>query len=465
MPQNQSFISNVNALAEIIDSLNNINLNISFIKSANTNEPAIKKVVELEDDILHIKNNSSMLLLISNSMTKLNAISNSLDEIEKVNDNYDDFFVKYDEASRLVGKFRIQLDEFFSAFPEIQTMYQDIVLKNENINKNILKSFANASSSSTNAGVALAAKNAIEEKYQVYLEATTIEDEVVAVASIKNEIVALKNDLSKIVTVFENRANINTLVGFKNSIIDLANNIQDIKDAIAITTDAKNVTNQNVQITTADKNTIKQYKDETLNNRNITLNLKDLAVKTLADMTPIVNQINRQTSSNNKLAFQVHSIATRLSIEFSSVIAAIKKIQEEKELELDLFAENLTNNLALEIANAKTIVSKDVVTSQKIVSEISESLSLLTDAKHRENKNEIRFKNSELISLLAISKMMIENKVIDENTQNQILEFEIKLKEKEHETIKSILNNFTTNQRIEVLVAKSLLTDIKLQTL
>lgn len=64
-----------------------------------------------------------------------------------------------------------------------------------------------------------------------------------------------------------------------------------------------------------------------------------------------------------------------------------------------------------------------------------------------ENKNEIRFKNSELVSLLAVSKMMIENKIISEDTKNQILEFEIKLKENDHEKIKNLLNSFTTNQK------------------
>ena len=195
------------------------------------------------------------------------------------------------------------------------------------------------------------------------------------------------------------------------------------------------------------------------------MTLRDATIKASNDAKEIANQINRQSTSNAKLAFSVHSIATRLSIEFSNLIVAIKKMQEEKEAELNLFAENLTQNLTLEIANAKTIVSKDVVTSQKIVSEISESLSLLTDAKHRENKNEIRFKNSELISLLAVSKMMIENKVISEDATNQILEFENKLKGYEHEKIKNLLNSFTVNKRVELLVAKGLLTDIKLQTL
>jgi hypothetical protein len=61
--------------------------------------------------------------------------------------------------------------------------------------------------------------------------------------------------------------------------------------------------------------------------------------------------------------------------------------------------------------------------------------------------------------------MMIENKLISDASQNQILEFETKLKGYEHEKIKSLLDKMTNNKRVELLVAKGLLTDIKLQNL
>lgn len=460
-----SFIANVNTLAGMENILAELSANIQTFKKLESNELGINKVVELETGIITIRDNISKLILVANANNELLGIANKLDDLLQVNTNINDFFFEYEEAKVLVGKFRVEIDKIFTISPEIKAIYESINLKHTDINKNVLKAIASASSASSSAGVAVAAKNAIEEKYQVYLDATQIEDEVIDVASIKNEIIEVKNNLVKIVAVFNKLSEVSTIVQMKTSIENLAANIQEIKDAITITTDAKNVTNQNVATTTQDKTLVKQYKDETLNNRNITLNLKDATVKAVSDMTSIVNQINRQTSSNNKIAFQVHSIATRLSIEFSQVITNIKMIQEEKELELNLFAENLTQNLTLEIANAKTIVSKDVITSQKIVSEISESLFLLTDAKHRENKNEIRFKNSELVSLLAVSKMMIENKVISENATNQILEFEIKLKENDHEKIKNLLNSLTVNKRVELLVAKGLLTDIKLQNL
>lgn len=459
------FLENVNTLAGMQNILAELSANIQTFKKLESNELGINKVVELETGIITIRDNISKLILVANANNELLGIANKLDDLLQVNTNTNDFFFEYEQAKVLVGKFRVEIDKIFTISPEIKAIYESINLKHTDINKNVLKATMSASSASVSAGVAVAAKNAIEEKYQVYLDAIQIEDEVVDVASIKNEIIEVKNNLVKIVAVFNKLSEVSTIVQMKTSIENLAANIQEIKDAISITTDAKNVTNQNVATTTQDKNLVKQYKDETLNNRNITLNLKDATEKAVSDMTSIVNQINRQTSSNNKIAFQVHSIATRLSIEFSQVITNIKMIQEEKELELNLFAENLTQNLTLEIANAKTIVSKDVITSQKIVYEISESLSLLTDAKHRENKNEIRFKNSELVSLLAVSKMMIENKVISENATNQILEFEIKLKENDHEKIKNLLNSLTVNKRVELLVAKGLLTDIKLQNL
>ena len=459
------FLENVNTLAGMQNILAELSANIQTFKKLESNELGINKVVELETGIITIRDNISKLILVANANNELLGIANKLDDLLQVNTNTNDFFFEYEEAKVLVGKFRVEIDKIFTISPEIKAIYESINLKHTDINKNVLKAITSASSASSSAGVAVAAKNAIEEKYQVYLDAIQIEDEVVDVASIKNEIIEVKNNLVKIVAVFNKLSEVSTIVQMKTSIENLAANIQEIKDAITITTDAKNVTNQNATTTTQDKNLVKQYKDETLNNRNITLNLKDATVKAVSDMTSIVNQINRQTSSNNKIAFQVHSIATRLSIEFSKVITNIKTIQEEKELELNLFAENLTQSLTLEIANAKTIVSKDVITSQKIVSEISESLSLLTDAKHRENKNEIRFKNSELVSLLAVSKMMIENKVISENATNQILEFEIKPKENDHEKIKNLLNSLTVNKRVELLVAKGLLTDIKLQNL
>ena len=460
-----SFISNVNILAGMRNILTELNSNIQTFKNIESNELGIGKVVELETGIISIRDNISKLILVANANNELLGIANKLDDLLQVNTKTDDFFFKYSEAKSLVGKFRVEIDEIFTLNPQIKSIYESINVKHIDINKNVLKAINSASTASTSAGVAVAAKNVIEEKYQVYETATSIENEVVIVASIKDAIIALKNDLLKIIAVFNKLGNIDTVVSFKTSIENLAANIQEIKDAITITTQNKNTTAQNVLTTTSDKNLVKQYKDEIVEHRNISLTLRDATIKASNDAKEIANQINRQSTSNAKLAFSVHSIATRLSIEFSNLIVAIKKMQEEKEVELNLFAENLTQNLTLEIANAKTIVSKDVVTSQKIVSEISESLSLLTDAKHRENKNEIRFKNSELISLLAVSKMMIENKVISEDATNQILEFENKLKGYEHEKIKNLLNSFTVNKRVELLVAKGLLTDIKLQTL
>lgn len=460
-----SFISNVNILAGMRNILTELNSNIQTFKNIESNELGIGKVVELETGIISIRDNISKLILVANANNELLGIANKLDDLLQVNTKTDDFFFKYSEAKSLVAKFRVEIDEIFTLNPQIKSIYESINVKHIDINKNVLKAINSASTASSSAGVAVAAKNVIEEKYQVYETATSIENEVVIVASIKDEIIALKNDLLKIIAVFNKLGNIDTVVSFKTSIENLAANIQEIKDAIAITTQNKNTTAQNVLTTTSDKNLVKQYKDEVVEHRNISLTLRDATIKASNDAKEIANQINRQSTSNAKLAFSVHSIATRLSIEFSNLIVAIKKMQEEKEVELNLFAENLTQNLTLEIANAKTIVSKDVVTSQKIVSEISESLSLLTDAKHRENKNEIRFKNSELISLLAVSKMMIENKVISEDATNQILEFENKLKGYEHEKIKNLLNSFAVNKRVELLVAKGLLTDIKLQTL
>lgn len=460
-----SFIANVNTLAGMENILAELSANIQTFKKLESNELGINKIVELETGIITIRDNISKLILVANANNELLGIANKLDELLQINDNSNNFFLKYDEAKALVGKFRVEIDKIFTISPEIKAIYESINLKHTDINKNVLKATMSASSASVSAGVAVAAKNAIEEKYQVYLDATQIENEVVDVASIKNEIVEVKNNLVKIVAVFNKLPEVSTIVGMKTSIENLAANIQEIKDAITITTDAKNVTNQNVLTTTQDKNLVKQYKDETLNNRNATLNLKDATVKAVSDMTSIVNQINRQTTSNNKLAFQVHSIATRLSIEYSNAIVSLKKMLEDKENEIILFSDNLATNLTLEIANAKTIVSKDVVTSQKIVSEISGSLSLLTEAKHRENKNEIRFKSSELVSLLAVTKMILENRVISDDAANQITQFEIKLKEKDHEKIKTSLNMFTVEQRVELLVAKGLLTDIKLQTL
>lgn len=460
-----SFIANVNILAGMQNILESLNTNIQTFKKLESNELGINKVVELEAGIISIRDNISKLILVANANNQLLGIANNLDELLQINSNSNNFFLKYDEAKALVGKFRVEIDKIFTLSPEIKTIFETINLKHNDINKNILIAQQGSLSASSSAAASIAAKNAVDAKYSVYLTATEIENEVVDVAAIKNEIVEVKNNLVKIVTVFNKLSEVSTIVGMKTSIENLAANIQEIKDAITITTDAKNVTNQNVLTTTQDKNLVKQYKDETLNNRNATLNLKDATVKAVSDMTSIVNQINRQTTSNNKLAFQVHSIATRLSIEYSNAIVSLKKMLEDKENEIILFSDNLATNLTLEIANAKTIVSKDVVTSQKIVSEISGSLSLLTEAKHRENKNEIRFKSSELVSLLAVTKIILENRVISDDAANQITQFEIKLKEKDHEKIKTSLNMFTVEQRVELLVAKGLLTDIKLQTL
>lgn len=420
-----SFIANVNALANIQEVLQSINQNIQEIKSVESNDLAIKKVASLESSISIIKNNIDTLVNISSSLAKIAVVESKLSEIENANKNISTFTVNFQKAESLVSRLRKEIDEIFVLNPQIRSIYEDVVTKNANINKNILIAQQSSTSASSSAAVAVAAKNAIEEKYEVYQTAIT----------------------------------------FKSSIEALALNIQEIKDAIAITSVNKDATAQNAQITNSDKNLVKQYKDEVAEHRNVSLTLRDATIKVSNEAKEIANQIDRQSASNSKLAFTVHSLATRLSIEFSNLIVAVKKMQEEKETELNLFAQNLTQNLTLEIANAKTIVSKDVVTSQKIVSEISESLSLLTDAKHRENKNEIRFKNSELVSLLAVSKMMVENKIISVNAQSQILEFENKLKGYEHEKIKNLLDSLTVNKRIEVLVAKGLLTDIKLQNL
>lgn len=419
------FIENVNALVNIQDILQSIKQNIEEIKNVESNDLAIKKVASLENSILTIKDNIDTLVNINSSLSKIAEVESKLSEIENANKNISTFTINFQKAESLVSRLRNEIDEIFVLNPQIKSIYEDVVTKNANINKNILIAQQSSTSASSSAAVAVAAKNAIEEKYEVYQIAIT----------------------------------------FKSSIEALALNIQEIKDAITITSQNKNTTAQNAQITTSDKNLVKQYKDEVVENRNVSLTLRDATIKASNDAKEIANQINRQSTSNAKLAFTVHNVATRLSIEFSNLIVAVKKMQEEKEFELDLFAENLTQNLNLEIANAKSIVAKDVVTSQKIVSEISANLSLLTEAKHRENKNEIRFKNSELVSLLAVSKMMLENKIISDNTANQILEFENKLKGYEHEKIKNLLNSLTADKRVELLVAKGLLTDIKLQTL
>lgn len=419
------FIENVNALVNIQDILQSIKQNIEEIKNVESNDLAIKKVASLENSISTIKDNIDTLVNINSSLSKIAEVESKLSEIENANKNISTFTINFQKAESLVSRLRNEIDEIFVLNPQIKSIYEDVVTKNANINKNILIAQQSSTSASSSAAVAVAAKNAIEEKYEVYQIAIT----------------------------------------FKSSIEALALNIQEIKDAITITSQNKNTTAQNAQITTSDKNLVKQYKDEVVENRNVSLTLRDATIKASNDAKEIANQINRQSASNAKLAFTVHNVATRLSIEFSNLIVAVKKMQEEKEIELDLFAENLTQNLNLEIANAKSIVSKDVVTSQKIVSEISANLSLLTEAKHRENKNEIRFKNSELVSLLAVSKMMMENKIISDNTANQILEFENKLKGYEHEKIKNLLNSLTADKRVELLVAKGLLTDIKLQTL
>lgn len=420
-----SFIENVNALANIQDILQSINQNIQEIKSVSSNDLSIKKVASLENSISTIKDNIDTLININSSLSKIAKVESKLSEIENANKNISTFTINFQKAESLVSRLRNEIDEIFVLNPQIKSIYEDVIVKNTNINKNILIAQQSSTSASSSAAVAVAAKNAIEEKYGVYQTAIT----------------------------------------FKSSIEALALNIQEIKDAITITSQNKNTTAQNAQITTSDKNLVKQYKDEVVEHRNVSLTLRDATIKASNEAKEIANQINRQSASNSKLAFTVHSVATRLSIEFSNLIVAVKKMQEEKEIELDLFAENLTQNLNLEIANAKSIVAKDVVTSQKIVSEISANLSLLTEAKHRENKNEIRFKNSELVSLLAVSKMMMENKIISDNTANQILEFENKLKGYEHEKIKNLLNSLTADKRVELLVAKGLLTDIKLQTL
>jgi hypothetical protein len=420
-----SFITNVNILASISPTLENIGKNIVELKNISENNDTYNKIIILEDGILAIKNNISNLINITNSLNVINQVQSKLTDIEYMSKSMKEFNYKFDSASNLVSTFRTELDKFFMESPEIKKMYDEIILKNNSINKNVLIASSSATTVQSAVATVIAAQKVIEEKYEVYKNAIT----------------------------------------FKSSIEAIALNIEEIKDAISITNKNKSDTNANVQQTTEDKATIKIYKDETLANRNATLTYRDSTFKAISQVEAVVNQINQQTSTNSKLAFQVHSIATRLNIEFSKVITSIKNIQEEKENELNIFAENLTEKLNLEIANAKTVVSKDVVTSQKIVSEISQSLSLLSDSKNRENKNEIRFKNSELVSLLAVSKMMIENKLISDASQNQILEFETKLKGYEHEKIKSLLDKMTNNKRVELLVAKGLLTDIKLQNL
>lgn len=420
-----SFITNVNILASISPTLENIGENIVELKNISENNDTYNKIIILEDGILAIKNNISNLISVRNSLDTINQIQSKLTDIEYISKSMKEFDYKLNTTSNLISTFRVEIDKFFMESPEIKKMYDEIILKINFINKNVLYASQSATTVQSAVATVIAAQKVIEEKYEVYKNAIT----------------------------------------FKSSIEAIALNIEEIKDAISITNKNKSDTNANVQQTTEDKATIKIYKDETLANRNATLTYRDSTFKAISQVEAVVNQINQQTSTNSKLAFQVHSIATRLNIEFSKVITSIKNIQEEKENELNIFAENLTEKLNLEIANAKTIVSKDVVTSQKIVSEISQSLSLLSDSKNRENKNEIRFKNSELVSLLAVSKMMIENKLISDASQNQILEFETKLKGYEHDKIKSLLDKMTNNKRVELLVAKGLLTDIKLQNL
>lgn len=421
MSQTVSFIANVNIIRQHLAGLIEIRDSLDGLKKISTNISGLEKIGASIDVIDAINENLNSLSLISGSIEDVLRISTNISEIKTVSSKYSEIKSNYEYVRSATGTLRKELDKFFSRDEALQELYTDVASKSSKINKNLLAIQGVEQEVSAIAGVAVSAKNVIEEKYEVYKTAIT----------------------------------------FKSAIENVSQRIDEIITAV----DAKEVSEQNALTTTQNRLLVEQYKNSVQENKEYSQVLYDKSSKLFFDAQSLDSKVARQTKTNEKLAFTVHNIATKLNIELSQILATIKLLEEEYRDEMYLFSDNLQRELTLEIAEAKTVVAKDVVTSQKIVSEIKENLSLLTDAKHRENKNEIRFQGSELKSLIAVSEMSIENKITKGEIETKTIEYEIKLKGYEHEQNKSMIRLMSNDRRIELLTAKDILTDMKIKNL
>lgn len=282
-----SFISNVNILAAMTEILQNIRTNIETIKNVEEKSISIGKIVSLENQLNSIYANTSDLLLISNSITKLINVSNSLNEIEQVNDNYDDFFFKYDEAKNLLGKFRVELDSFFSSFPEVQNMYEEIISKNEDTDRNILIAIQSATSASSSAGVATAAKNAINTMYDTYLEIYNYKDELLLIATKLNELSLIDNSLNEIFEAYSQ------MFPFKSEIINVSDNLEILLEA----------------------------------KKSIETNM-DIALKILEGAEQVIDISNAFRNIENKNTIRFNSLEIKDSLNYSKILTRIKIIED-----------------------------------------------------------------------------------------------------------------------------------------
>lgn len=225
MTENNSFIANVNLIAENMINLNPIKQKLQELININNNLDSITKISGNTNDIVIIKNNISGLNLISSSINELLLISNNMANLNTVNAKYAEVEKKYSETKNIANTFRVELDKFFSRDADVKEIYDDILKKNIQINANLLSIHNKDIEVSNIAAIAIAAKNAIEDKYLVYEEIMTHKSQLLLIAAKLNQFVSVEENID---AKYQDYLQV---LGIKSQIIEIAPKIDSLISA------------------------------------------------------------------------------------------------------------------------------------------------------------------------------------------------------------------------------------------
>lgn len=282
-----SFINNVNTLANLADILQNINTNIEILEKVGNSELGISKVVELETGIIAIRDNLTEINSIYASITKLSSIANNLDEILQVDIRSSDVSSKYSEIKNIATVMRKEFDTFFIDNENITHMYEEILSLNNNINLKILSLNSKESTAANSAAIAVAAKDAINNMYQVYLDVNSYKDEILLIADKLDNLISIEN------IVDEKYETYLQILPFKAEIINVSNNIQDF---IA----SKTVIESNMET----------------------------SLRLLTDARESLQILNTYKSKENKTELRLKNIEITESLNYSKLLTRIKIIED-----------------------------------------------------------------------------------------------------------------------------------------
>lgn len=216
------FRENVNKLATGLPNLEQIREKLTQLVEINNNLDSLVGLSTKANDLVIVKQNLTALNLISASINELLLITTNLTELKTVVSKYTEIKSNHIEIREIGAVLRVELDKFFSRDENIKNIYEDIKLKNIQINQNLLSIQGIGLEVGSSAAVSLAAKNAIDEKYAVYAEVLGFKVELLAIASKINQLSIVETNLD------EKYAAYLQVLGIKPQILEIAPRIEEL---------------------------------------------------------------------------------------------------------------------------------------------------------------------------------------------------------------------------------------------